>query len=92
MDFNENVDRKSKVDADGNTRYKMKVWYYFLIIIHYSNWLKKNRAGDKATVVEQKMPKDYSFMKNIFDLCVDCIETGLVPTPEVIFNVYFIMP
>ena len=25
MDFNENVDRKSKVDADGNTRYKMKV-------------------------------------------------------------------
>ena len=38
------------------------------------------------------MPKDYSFMKNMFDLCVDCIETGLVPTPEVIFNVYFIMP
>ena len=29
MDFNENVDRKSKVDTDGNTRYKMKVWYYF---------------------------------------------------------------
>ena len=29
MDFNENVDRKSKVDADGNTRYKMKVWYLF---------------------------------------------------------------
>ena len=35
------------------------------------------------TVVEQKEKKDYSFLTNIFDLCVECLDMGVVPNPEV---------
>ena len=45
--------------------------------------LKVDRTGSNVTIVEQKEPKDYSFMTNIFDLCVECLEMGVVPNPEV---------
>ena len=34
-------------------------------------------------MVEQKVPKDYSFRKNIFDLCVESMKRGSVPVAEV---------
>ena len=33
--------------------------------------------------MEQKEKKDLSFQENIFDLCKDCLENGVVPNPEV---------
>jgi hypothetical protein len=42
-----------------------------------------DRTGSKVTIIEQKEKKDYSFMTNIFDLCAECLEMGVVPTPEV---------
>ena len=35
------------------------------------------------TVVEQKEKKDYTFQNNIMDLRVECLENGVVPSPEV---------
>ena len=84
IDFNANIKRKTKVSADGKPRYKMKVGCLIIsnnvlmIIV-----LKVDRTGSKVTIVEQKEPKDYSFMTNIFDLCVECLEMGVVPNPEV---------
>ena len=42
-----------------------------------------DRTGAKVTVVEQKEKKDYSFQNNILDLCIECLESGVVPSPEV---------
>ena len=36
--------------------------------------------------MEQKVKKDYSFQKNIYNLCVECLEAGVVPNPEVFLN------
>ena len=44
---------------------------------------KVDRTGTKVTVVEQKEKKDYTFQNNILDLCVECLEKGVVPNPEV---------
>ena len=35
------------------------------------------------TVVPQKEKKDYSFQENILELVVDCLDKGVVPSPEV---------
>ena len=45
--------------------------------------LQVDRTGTKVTVVEQKVKKDYTFHKNLLDLCVECLERGVVPNPEV---------
>jgi len=66
LDFNANIQRKTKMSEDGKPLYKMKV----------------DRTGTKVTVVLQKVRKDYSFQKNILDLCVECLEAGVVPNPE----------
>ena len=46
-------------------------------------YCKVDRTGTKVTVVEQKENKDYTFQNNIMDLCVECLEKGVVPNPEV---------
>ena len=66
LDFNYNVDREYKKDKNGDFLYKTKV----------------DRAGTSASVVRQKVKKDYSFRKNIRDLCATCIEQNVIPTPE----------
>jgi len=66
LDFNNNINRKAKTTEDGRTRYKMKV----------------DRTGTKVTVVEQKESKDYSYQENILELILECLERGVVPTPE----------
>ena len=35
------------------------------------------------TVVPQKEKKDYNFQENILELVVDCLDKGVVPSPEV---------
>lgn len=50
------------------------------MLIYFS---KVDRTGTKVTVVEQKMKKDYTFQENIMELCVECLERGVVPSPEV---------
>ena len=45
--------------------------------------LQVDRTGTRVTVVEQKEKKDYSFQANILELVLDCLEKGVVPTPEV---------
>ena len=49
-----------------------------------------DRTGTKVTVVEQKERKDYNFQQNILELCVECLDRGVVPNPEVrkINNLY----
>ena len=39
--------------------------------------------GTRVTVVEQKESKNYSYQENILDLVMECLERGVVPTPEV---------
>ena len=34
-------------------------------------------------MVEQKESKDYSYQENILELILECLERGVVPTPEV---------
>ena len=66
--------------------YKMKVgWIYnsFLVLINQLYYSQVDRSGTKVTVVEQKQKKDYSFQDNILELCVQCLETGIVPEPKV---------
>ena len=91
IDFNENIDRKPKLSADGKPRYKMKVGCSEFIINHKIFILKVDRSGSKVVIVEQKEPKDYSFMTNIFDLCVECVERGVVPCPEVSIQSFVIL-
>ena len=83
IDFNANIRRKCKVSADGKPRYKMKVSCLIIAMVLMIIMRKVDRTGSKVTIVEQKVPKDYSFMRNIFDLCVECLEMGVVPNPEV---------
>ena len=83
IDFNANIKRKCKVSADGKPRYKMKVSCLIIAMVLMIIMRKVDRTGSKVTIVEQKVPKDTSFMKNIFDLCVECLEIGVVPNPEV---------
>ena len=55
---------------------------------------KVDRTGTKVVMVPQKEKKDYTFMANIFDLCIECLEKGVIPDPEVTFstlNRYFKM-
>ena len=57
---------------------------------------KVDRTGTKVVMVPQKEKKDYTFMANIFDLCTECLEKGVIPDPEVTFfpldmNRYFKM-
>merc|ERR1712025_762253 len=66
MDFNANIQRKAKLDIDGEPRHKMKV----------------DRTGTKVIMVLQKEKKDYSFLTNIFDLWLDCLEKGVIPAPD----------
>ena len=51
--------------------------------------------GTRVTVVEQKESKNYSYQENILDLVMECLERGVVPTPEVreldIINIHFII-
>ena len=75
LDYNHNVERKSKIDKDGKTLFKMKV----------------DRALKNVTVVEQKKQKDFSFQQNILDLCLNCLEKEEVPKPTVCFCIYFIL-
>ena len=92
IDFNANINRKTKVSADGKPRYKMKVGCLIFDKLLTIIVLKVDRTGSKVTIVEQKEPKDYSFMTNIFDLCVECLEMGVVPNPEVsecVNQIYF---
>ena len=49
----------------------------------YKSTFKVDRTGTKVTVVQQKVKKDYSFHTNILELCVECLEKGVVPNPEV---------
>ena len=98
IDFNANLNRKPKMTADGRRRYKMKVSYKrnlrFNYIFHSSlihhffdcvilSICQVDRTGSKVTIVEQMEDKNYAFMTNIFDLCVDCLEKEDVPCPEV---------
>ena len=84
IDFNYNIGRKSKIGPDGKPRLRTKVIFFVLALHYYAlNNLQVDRTGTKATVVEQKESKDYSFMTEILDLCVACIETGQVPDAQV---------
>ena len=38
----------------------------------------------RVTVVPQKEKKNYDFQDNILEPCLDCVERGVVPAPEVI--------
>ena len=49
----------------------------------------KVRRDGTATVVEQKEAKDYTFLTNIFDLCIECVEQGEVPKPQVRYSDIF---
>ena len=46
--------------------------------------MQVDRSGKKVTVVEQKEKKDYSFQTNILELCLDCLDRGVVPNPDVL--------
>ena len=43
-----------------------------------------DRTGTKVVMVPQKEKKDYTFLTNIFDLCFECLEKGVIPVPEVL--------
>ena len=94
LDFNHNIHRKTKTGKDGKPMYKMKVrlcilniLYVLLIgfvlkLIAYVI-LQVDRTGAKVTIVEQKEKKDYTFEDNILDLCLQCLDRGVVPDPVV---------
>ena len=63
--------------------YKYPVLEIYYETITYFVHLKVDRTGTKVTVVEQKERKDYSFQQIILELCLDCLEKGVVPSPEV---------
>ena len=42
-----------------------------------------DRTGTRVTVVPQKEKKNYDFQANILELCLDCLDRGVVPSPEV---------
>ena len=50
----------------------------------FSYYNQVDRTGTKATVVQQKVDKDRSYQDNILDLCVGCLDTGMVLTPKVL--------
>ena len=81
IDFNANINRKTKVSADGKPRYKMMVGCLIIDKLLMIIVLKVDRTGSKVTIVEQKEPKDYSFMTNIFDLYVEYLKMGVISTP-----------
>ena len=96
LDFNYNVNRGTKVSADGNLMYKMKVFFFFRIFpqhnlffgvecsfISYIFSLQIDRTGSRMSIVYQKVKKDYSFQQNILELCVDSLERRRIPNPAV---------
>ena len=46
---------------------------------YYDMYTQVDRTGTKVTVVEQKERKDYNFQQNILELCVECLDRGVVP-------------
>ena len=42
-----------------------------------------DRTGTRVTVVPQKEKKNYDFQANILELCLECLDKGVVPTHEV---------
>ena len=42
-----------------------------------------DRTGTRVTVVPQKEKKNYDFQANILELCLECLDKGVVPTQEV---------
>ena len=60
IDFNENIDRKPKLSADGKPRYKMKVGCSEFIINHKIFILKVDRSGSKVLIsTETKLMKNF---------------------------------
>ena len=83
IDYNSNINRPQKVSKDGQGLFKKKVLFEWKSLMSHC-WSQVDRTGTKATVVEQKVDKDRRYQENIWDLCVQCLDTGVVLTPEVI--------
>ena len=84
IDYNSNISRKQKVSKDGQGMFKKKVNpARFGSKDFRTCFFQVDRTGTKATVVEQKVVKNRTYQENILQLCVQCLETGLVLTPKV---------
>ena len=42
-----------------------------------------DRSASRVSVVTLKEDKNYDFLDNMFELVLDCLSNGVVPTPEV---------
>ena len=87
IDYNENIHREIKLDATGEPRYKMKVRVHNKTQVMFQTifcMLQVDRSGTKVVMVPQKEKKDYTFLTNIFDLCFECLDKGVIPAPEVL--------
>ena len=85
LDFNFNVNRRTKVSADGHQMYKMKVhvWLQPRSDHEFCTNFQIDRTGQKMAIVHQKVKKDYTFQNNILELCVDSLERRRIPNPTV---------
>ena len=85
LDFNFNVDRKIKRGNDGQPMYKIKVISNDRKrkTSFFRHLWKVDRSGQRVTTVFQKEEKNFDYQTNIFELCLDCVERGIVPTPKV---------
>lgn len=66
-----------------------KTYLTIVILVQWLRHMFKVRRDGTATVVEQKEAKDYTFLTNIFDLCIECVEQGEVPKPQVRYSDIF---
>ena len=65
--------------------YHLCTFNWFCFKTYYLSYFNPqvDRTGAKVTIVEQKEKKDYTFEDNILDLCLQCLDRGVVPDPVV---------
>ena len=68
LDWNYNVGRPQKKDEFGAPMWKEKV----------------DRSGKNRTVVPALVPKDTSWQDKIFDMCIESLQGGIIPSPKVL--------
>ena len=87
LDWNYNVDTEA---VSENCRLS---WIRFcfntetvsvLVVLTYS--FQVDRTGSRCSVVPVKVAKDSSWQDAIFNLCIDSLETGQMPNPQVVIG------
>ena len=91
LDWNYNVDRRQKQSSSGQLQYRKKVRIANQPgqdRFNFSTFpLQVDRTGSRSSVVPVKVAKDSSWQDAIYSLCLESLESGQMPNPEVLISI-----